>query len=460
MELLEKLLMRRQAFVNRLILILAVAAISFGLTPFALAQQAGVLVDANGVLSKQIASDPGGRLAKERIAAAKSSLHPDVTAFSKMRMISLNRLEAALQKRQGAPSEEMRRLAGLLRVRYVFFYPESNDIVIAGPAEGWYSDASGRVVGMTSGRPTIELQDLIVALRAFPPGGKETDFIGCSIDPTPEGLAAMQGFLRKLGGRAVPGQTQYIVEGLHNCMGKQIVSVDGIEPTTHFAQVLVEADYRMKLIGIGMEKPPVRLASFVDRANPKKSSANALQRWFFMPDYQCVRVSDNGMAMELVGDGVKLVGENEAVTSSGQRKQSMRKNHASQAFVSEFTRKYSELADRSPIFAQLRNLIDLSVAAAFIQKEDYYGPSGWKMGLLGDEKQFSVETYNAPKLVDTAVAAKWKGNTLMTPVAGGVMIEASRALDEENLLNDKKNAVGELHKKIKIKLADGQWWWD
>ena len=452
--------MRRQAFVNRLIIILAVAAISFGLTPFVLAQQAGVLVDADGVLSKQIVNDPGGRLAKERIAAAKASLNPDVTAFSKMRMISLNRLDAALQKRQGAPTEEMRRLAGLLRVRYVFYYPESNDIVIAGPAEGWYTDSTGRVVGITSGRPTIELQDLVVALRAFPPGGKETDFIGCSIDPTQEGLAAMQSFLRSLGGRAVPGQEQYIVEGLHNCMGKQVVSVDGVEPTTHFAQVLVEADYRMKLIGIGMEKPPVRLASFVDRANPKKSSANALQRWFFTPDYQCVRVSENGLAMELVGDGVKLVGENEAVTSGGERKQTMQENHASQAFVSDFTRKYSELADRSPIFAQLRNLIDLSVAAAFIQKEDYYGQSGWKLGMLGDEKQFSVETYNAPKLVDTAVAAKWKGNKLMTPVAGGVMIEATRALDEENLLSDKKNAVGELQKNIKIKLADGQWWWD
>ncbi|MEA1949850.1 MAG: DUF1598 domain-containing protein [Planctomycetota bacterium] len=436
------------------------AAISFGLTSMAHAQLAGVMVDADGVLKKQIASDPGGRLAKERITAARASLNPDVTAFSKLRMISLNRLEAALKDRQGVPTEEMRRLAGLLRLRYVFFYPESNDIVIAGPAEGWYTDATGRVVGMTSHRPTIELQDLVVALRAFPPGGKETDLIGCSIDPTQEGLAAMQGFLRKLGGQATPNQTQYIVEGLRNCMGKQIVSVDGVEPTTHFAQVLVEADYRMKLIGVGMEKPPIRLASFVDRANPKKSSANALQRWFFMPDYQCVRVSENGLAMELVGDGVKLVGENEAVSSSGQRRQAGRENHASKAFVTDFTRKYSELADRSPVFAQLRNLIDMSVAAAFIQKEDYYGQSGWKLGLVGDEDQFSVETYNAPKLVATAVTAKWKGRTLMTPVGGGVQIEATRALDEENLLEDKKNSVGELHKKTKIKLAKGQWWWD
>ncbi len=31
----------------------------------------------------------------------------------------------------------MRHLAGLTRLKYVFCYPESGDIVIAGPAEAW-----------------------------------------------------------------------------------------------------------------------------------------------------------------------------------------------------------------------------------------------------------------------------------------------------------------------------------
>jgi len=55
---------------------------------------------------------------------------------------------------------------------------------------------------------------------------------------------------------------------------------------THFAAVLVEADYRMKLIGIGLERPPVRLVSYVDRASPSQISRNALVRWFFTPDYE------------------------------------------------------------------------------------------------------------------------------------------------------------------------------
>ena len=218
-------------------------------------------------------------------------------------------------------------LAGLLRVHYVFFYPDSGDIVIAGPAEGWTTDPSGRVIGITSGRPVIRLDDLCVALRAFPPSGSATKLIGCSIDPTKEGLAAMQTFLKNIGSNADPRdaqRTQFIVEGLQSSLGLQTVSVNGVSPKTHFAVVMVEADYRMKLIGIGLEKPPVKLVSWVDRANAAQISRNALARWFFTPDYQCVRTSTDGTAMELVGDGVKVIGEDEMVAANGQRRPSAR----------------------------------------------------------------------------------------------------------------------------------------
>ena len=67
-----------------------------------------------------------------------------------MRAVSLKHLEAALAKAhaEGKPlPPEVVYLAGLQRVRYVFVYPEQNDIVLAGPAEGWKMDALGNVVG-------------------------------------------------------------------------------------------------------------------------------------------------------------------------------------------------------------------------------------------------------------------------------------------------------------------------
>ena len=71
----------------------------------------------------------------------------------------------------------MLNLAGLTRVEYVFYYPDTKDIVIAGPAEGYVRDATGRMVGTTTRRATLQLEDLIVALRAFAPDSRPTDMI-------------------------------------------------------------------------------------------------------------------------------------------------------------------------------------------------------------------------------------------------------------------------------------------
>ena len=425
---------------------------------------AGVLIDGNGVLHKRTVADPGGQVARQRAASVKASMPPELTRPSKLRKVSLTRLEKAIADNGGVPTEVMRYLAGLQRVRFVFCYPDSGEVVLAGPAEGWITNVAGRVVGINSGRPAVQLQDLVVALRAFPPGGQRTSVIGCSIDPTQEGLAEMQRFLRTAGSQFAVGQERavanYMVNGLQTALGLQNVSINGVPPDTHFAQVLVEADYRMKLIGIGLEQPPVRMVSFVDRVKPAAVSRNALFRWYFVPDYHCVRQSEDGLAMELVGDGVKLVGENELVTAGGQRQAVAPSSGASKMFTTSFTQKYPALAAQSPVYAELRNLIDLVVAAAYMQEQDVYGRAGWKMELLGDEGAFSVETYSAPKQVASTVAAVFKGRQLMTPIGGGVQIEAAMALAPENVLADELGKVDELRQETTVQLAEGQWWWD
>lgn len=429
----------------------------------------GVAVDAEGVLRRTVVADPTGALSRQRAQEALSRLPRDVARTSKLRKISLNRLERELANRlaagQGA-DDVMRNLAGLTRVKYVFCYPESGDIVIAGPAEAWGEAPSGRLQGVDSGRPVIELADLIVALRAFAPtSGKSSPFIYCSIDPTEEGLARMQEFLQQMGrqfvGSPQPGFEQFVVEQLRDKLGMQVITVGGIPSSTHFAQVMVEADYRMKLIGIGLEQPPVRLKSYVARANPSQISSSALERWYFVPDYECVRVSDDALAMELVGEGVKLVGEAEVVNAQGHRGNANRTNPASQAFVSAFTKVYPRLAARSPVYAQLRNCIDLAVAAAYIRDQDFYSLAKWEPSVFLDEQAYPVETLNAPKQVASAVNAMWRGSTLMTPIGGGVQMRPTEAISPTNLLDDQEHEVAKARTEVDLShLAPDQWWWD
>ena len=423
---------------------------------------AGVIVSPEGVLRVKQFTDKTGQLTRTRIAEAKARLGGEVVKASELRKVSLNRLEAAIAERIArgeTPTDEMKYLAGLTQVQYVFFYPESNDIVIAGPAEGFFPDPSGRVVGINTGRAVLELQDLVAAMRAFPPEGKQANVISVSIDPTQEGLQAMQQWLASI--RPGPGDADKIVAGLKEKLGLHNVTVQGISPRTHFAQVMVEADYRMKLIGIGIESPPVKMATYVGKASPTEVSRNAMQRWYFTPNYDCVRVAEDNLAMQLEGQGVQLVGANELVQGDGTRAAAGGENAASKAFCASFTANYPQIAAKNAVYAQLKNLIDMAIAAAFIQKQDYYGQAGWKMDVLGDEQQFPIEIYEAPKTVETACTAIWKGNRLMTPVGGGVRIEPLRAIESSRLLKDEQGAVKEARAKISLgKLDKNQWWWD
>lgn len=424
-------------------------------------EQSGVYVDAQGVLRMQRAADPTGMLMRQRLQAAKANLSPELTKPTELRKVSLNRLEAALAKATADNNtipEEMRNLAGLTEIKYVFFYPESGDIVIAGPAEGFVSDLTGRAVGTTTGKAVLSLDDLIVALRAYAPGTKGVNFVGVSIDPTEEGLRNYKAYIASVGTNLAKINLRTLVPGMQQALGKQDVTVTGISPKTNFAKTLVEADYRMKLIGIGLERPPVRIPSYTEKS---RGGSNALQRWFFTPDYECVKLSEDGLAMELVGQGVKLVGEAELVTRDGGRVQTGGQDAASKMFTMAFTKMYPELAKRSPVYAQMKNQIDMLIAAAFIQEYDLYGQAQWNLGVFNDEAAYPVEVYNAPTQVETAVNAVWKGNRLVTPIGGGVSIKPKYALLPERMLEDEDGALEKERTKDKVpQLKEGQWWWD
>ncbi len=421
----------------------------------------GVEVDAQGVLRVR-AFDP--RVAQQRLQAARAAATSEVMKPSKLRKVSINRLEQAVAKKLAAGEAvdpEMSALAGLTRLEYVFFYPETKDIVVAGPAEGAVEDPSGRLVGMESGKPIVLLEDLVTALRAYAPGQRPTQVISVSIDPTAEGLARMNQFLAAARVNFRPADAHRIALSLKENLGLQTVTIRGIPHSSNFARVLVEADYRMKLIGIGLERLPIPLASYVERANPTQVSANAMERWYFVPNYEGVSVSEDGLAMKLNDRGVMLIGANERVAENGARKASGKSNRASQAFCTEFTEKYPMIADRVPVYAELRNLVDVAVAAAYIQQQDFYGQAEWSMPVFGDEGQFAVETHQAPHQVETAVNAIWKGNTLMTPLGGGVNVQPRQALTTARLKKETDGQTDKVKQTVApVSLKGDQWWWD
>ena len=97
------------------VMCVAVLAAAVTAPKIVFAQAAGVAIDAAGVVTLKSTADQSGRLSKEQQAAARAGLNADAAKRSPMRYISLRHLERAIREKNGAITDEMRYLAGLLQ---------------------------------------------------------------------------------------------------------------------------------------------------------------------------------------------------------------------------------------------------------------------------------------------------------------------------------------------------------
>jgi len=382
----------------------------------------GIYTDAQGQL-RNAQVDELGRLARLR-AAGLAPIPAELGAAAPMRKVSLKGLEAAIREAVEAGRElpdEVRYLAGLQQVQYVLVYPEHNDIVLAGPGEGWKVDARGNIVGVTTGRPVMLLDDLLVALRTA--RGAARQAISCSIDPTGEGLQRLRSHVSKLRTIGNPAQT---ARGIEQVLGPQQVSIAGVPPTSHFARVMVAADYRMKRLAMGFEAAPIAgLPSFLSMIPATgRGMSNMLPRWWLEPKYEPILRDPEGLAWELRGAGVVAMTEEDFLTATGATQQTGKANPMAQRWAEAMTAKFEELAVAEPIFGQLRNCMELAIVGALIAKENLTEKAAFSMPLLTGAEVLNPEEFFAPKQVDTQASLMKKGRNWVITASGGVLVNS------------------------------------
>jgi hypothetical protein len=212
----------------------------------------GIAIDSDGVVRNQTEAEM--REVQQERADYLRAVPGDLKRGSKLRMISLKGLNARLAEEEGRVQDrldDVRFLAGLQRIQYIFVYPEQNDIVLAGPAEGWKVDARGHVVGERSGRPAIMVDDLIVALRTADAAARGG--LTCSIDPTSEGLERLQRFAQTLS-TADQSSLAALEQSMEDALGMQNVAIAGVPADSHFARVMFAADYRLKRLAMAYDR--------------------------------------------------------------------------------------------------------------------------------------------------------------------------------------------------------------
>lgn len=421
----------------------------------------GIDIDAQGVVTPAFSKAKAGQLNEAQLAAfAKQNVNADVNVPSDLRKVSLVRLEEAIEEclntNQAVPPE-MQFLAGLWRIDYVFLDQETKDLVIAGPAEGFAMDSLGRVIGVSTQRPPLRLDDLMVALRALEKSGA----LGCSIDADDARMAQFQQYVKNNSGLTTPQGAAGRYQNMAKILGLQNITVWGVPADSHFGCTLVEADWRMKRLSLGLENPGVR--GFRSQLAMLGRGGNSTQRFWFIPLYDAFQQNEDGTAFHFAGQRAQLMSQEEYVSETGKRSDAPTTRVSTQQFAKLFTEKFPELADEMPIFAELQNALDLSILAALFKKERLPQKIGWQMSLLLDSERATYATAPAPKHVASVVNYKTAGRGMIVGLVGGGVVV--NAMDTVRAIEFKTDQAARVE-GVRTGALENQhpeahpWWWD
>jgi hypothetical protein len=296
------------------------------------------------------------------------------------------------------------------------------------------------------------LDDLLVALRTAQEAARGG--ITCSIDPTPEGVRQLASYVKTLHTIGDPATTAANIE---QTLGRQQISVGGVPADSHFARVLVAADYRMKRLAMGFDPAPIRgLPSFLQMmGGGGKGMSSMAPRWWLEPKYESLLRDAEGLAWELSGGSVKAMTEEDFFAANGSREHTGKASPLAKKWADNMTARYDELAAAEPIFGQLQNCMDLAVVGALIVKENLPAKAGDSLPVLMDSSAVKIVQYPAPKQVDSKTSMLKKGHNWLISASGGVSIQSWAIVDRAQ----KSDAPATVRAKA-APTASATWCWN
>ncbi len=420
----------------------------------------GVMIDASGVVRTATADEKqelAGMMRQNAFAA-----DGELDEAAELRMISLSGLQAAIAKcdHDGRPiPQDIEFLAGLQRVDYVFVDTDKHDIVIAGPAEPWKLLDDGSVVGTVSGSSTMRLADLVVAMRSVEMAREAG--ISCSIEPTPEGRRRLQQMLSRV--KLSPGQNPMALEAsMKEAFGPQLIQLTGIPTDSRFARTMVAADFEMKRIAMGLAPSPVpRLTSYLEMAKNSRQAAGQNPRWWMACDYDAMSRSEDGLAWKLAGRRVKTLTEQDLVSADGTAAASGKTEKLAQAWADNMTDSFSELSKSIPVFADLENVMDLTVVATLIVQERLASKADIDLSLLSQSSDgLELTSYAVPRSVDPQCSFIHGRSGWVVTASGGVDINAFSIVQNQQTDPSVSDVRETSLATDSTESATNRWWWN
>ena len=408
----------------------------------------GVAVDPSGALERVVIGSDGRRERAQQKAAP--GIPQNVQRRSQLRKVSLTRLEAEIARRierQTALSTDLLFLAGLQRIACIFVCPDARDIVIAGPAEGWKFSGS-EAIGISSGAAVLRLDDLLDAMQSrVEIAGAEP--ITCSIDPDPEGMARLGHLLRRPGLQV----TEESLAEMERQLGDHVVTVTGVRNSSHFARVMVSADYLMKRIAMDLEAD-VSIPSYMQLLQ-RRSAANhvASPRWWLAAHYEKIARSEDGLTWQFHGDGLRAHSEHGYLDRRGKLVSIGKPTPLAARWADLFTGHYTQLSKQFPVFGQLSGCVDLVMLSALVRRYDLIERAGCALPLLTDAERIRGEEFAVPRSVASQGRALRSRRGWVVSLSGGIDLDPNPVISQVEI--DPTLAAADADS-----MSDPHWWWD
>ena len=160
-------------------------------------------------------------------------------------------------------------------------------------------------------------------------------------------------------------------------------------------------------------------------------------RWWFTLNYEGIRTSKDRNAYQLDGQGVRVLSENEMLTEKGERIHTGKSNLLNAEFAHSFTNHFDTLAEKYPVYAELRNVFDLALVSGILRSEDLPAQVDWHMTHFGNSKAYQVTLGPVPREVESVVnAVDVNEKRFVVGVSGGVSVDTNSLVSAQSIKVD------------------------
>jgi len=183
-------------------------------------------------------------------------------------------------------------------------------------------------------------------------------------------------------------------------------------------------------------------------------------RWWFTQHYDAIRKSPDANAYQLVGQGVRVLSENELLAEQGRRVHTGQSDPLNRQFAQRFTLHFAELAKKYPVYGELRNIFDLSLTVALIHTNGLDDRVGWQPGRLADGQQLRLPPGPVPRQVETVVNSRVINRRhVVAGVSGGVSVDVAAVLSRPPEVVSSGEVI-DRRDTAPPSLQANAWWWD